>query len=116
MSCDSSDDEKCSQSVAKAFEENLEVHTSDEFSESGIEEYGVDANNMPQDECQWFCCVCGENYQNSKPGEKWVRCTCKRCVNCIPPKGSACSQNFCQNWAHNLCTDNPVEFMCCECG
>ncbi|KAB0795100.1 hypothetical protein PPYR_11939 [Photinus pyralis] len=46
-----------------------------------------------------FCLICSEPYCNSRPGEKWIRCT------------------TCRQWAHEECTDgmNPLFFQCPNC-
>ena len=109
--------DSCDESVrpfAKALQDNFEVHSSDELIESDSD-VGISATNLVQVDVQWSCCICGEDFNNSKPKEKWVRCTCKGCVSCIPGNKSSCSKSFGQNWAHSLCTNNPQQFVCVKC-
>ena len=45
------------------------------------------------------CIVCGEDYENSKPGETWVMCAA------------------CQMWAHEECTPKEGDACLCDgCG
>jgi len=113
-SSSSSDDEL----IAREMEQNFEDHTSDDIDESDSDNLSMTGsackNPDDLDPDVWHCCVCGENYQNSKPKETWVRCLCKGCAHCV---GSAQKElnHLCNNWAHSLCTDNPRNFICVDC-
>ena len=63
----------------------------------------------------WYCSIlCGENYQNSKPKETWVRCLRKDCAQCTPLTLRELNYT-CSNWAHSLCTGDPRSFFCFDC-
>ena len=49
------------------------------------------------EEDEWFCVVCRDTYNNSKPGKKWVKCS------------------YCDHWAHEACTDGGFLFVCVHC-
>ena len=52
------------------------------------------------DDAQWPCLVCCEPYNNSKKGEKWIRCV------------------TCERWAHVLCTglnSKAKTYVCDKC-
>ena len=49
------------------------------------------------DEDDWFCIVCMDTYNNSKPGEKWTKCS------------------YCEHWAHEACTEGGLLFVCVHC-
>ena len=51
-----------------------------------------------EDDC--YCIICFEAYQNSRPGEDWIKC------------------QSCVNWAHEQCTDVGSKnfiFVCHHC-
>ena len=105
--------------IKKDLKNNFAIHTSDEADDTDLEEIGclepsVDKNCI-QCKDQWFCCFCGEDYGNSKPKERWVRCSCRGCSNCVSTNSPSCSRNFCQSWAHCLCSHNPMQFICIQC-
>ena len=52
----------------------------------------VMSSSDEEDEC--FCVVCMDTYNNSKLGEKWVKCS------------------YCKHWAHEACTDGGFLFVC----
>ena len=49
------------------------------------------------DEEAWPCLVCCEPFGNSKPGERWVRCT------------------GCKKWVHEACTGGDICYVCHNC-
>ena len=58
---------------------NFETNTSDD----NCEEFDTDLPLQPQGEV-WKCCFCGENYEDSRSGEQWVRCTCSNAAHGRP--------------------------------
>ena len=54
-------------------------------------------SDSDSDEEAWPCLVCCEPFGNSKPGERWVRCT------------------GCKKWAHEACTRGDICYVCHNC-
>lgn len=55
----------------------------------------VSSDSSSEEEC--FCLVCSEEFGNSKPNEKWVRCVA------------------CKLWSHKECTDAIEPYICHHC-
>lgn len=50
------------------------------------------------EEDDYFCLICAESYEDSRPGEEWIQCT------------------SCRNWAHDRCTSGAsAVYVCINC-
>lgn len=62
----------------------------------------------------WFCEICGEPWENSRPGEIWCQCSCSGCHFCNPSKCRPKTEHPCISWAHSDCTDTSKTCFVCH--
>ena len=67
---DKSSSEDKEEALVLSMRHNFETNTSDD----NCEEFDTHLPLQPQGEVR-KCCFCGENYEDSRSGEQWVRCT-----------------------------------------
>jgi len=60
---------------------------------------GLSAKCMGDQDSDYACAVCGELFSDSRPGEMWTQCVAESC----------------DNWAHELCSDDSGVFICPTC-
>ena len=110
---DKSSSEDKEEALVLSMRHNFKTNTSDD----NCEEFDTDLPLQPQGEV-WKCCFCGENYEDSRSGEQWVRCRCSSTAHGHPllKNSNIGSAVYIYNeWAHVLCCDSENKMLCPNC-